>query len=132
MGRNVEITQTYDVDYGWNLIGRYAGMYVSSNVGEDIKMGLARLSNMLATVPNYDYAEMSKDDPSLAPKTVERPAENLLIVTAAVERNNEKVQQTMNNNMQWINKVMAANGLEAAVRCASSPTSSVRKPIRST
>ena len=41
-------------------------MYVSSSVGEDIKMGLSRLSNMLATVPNYDYAEMSKDDPSLA------------------------------------------------------------------
>lgn len=114
MGRNVEITQTYDVDYGWNLIGRYAGMYVSSSVGEDIKMGLSRLSNMLATVPNYDYAEMSKDDPSLAPKAIERPAENLLVVTAAVERNNEKVMQAMQNNMQWINKVMAANGLEAA------------------
>lgn len=113
-GRNVEITQTYDVDYGMNLLGRYAGLYVSSSVGEDIKMGLARLSNMLAAVPNYDYAELSKADPAAAPKLAERPAENLLVVTAAVERDNQKVQAQMQSNMEWIRKVMAANGLEAA------------------
>jgi hypothetical protein len=112
-GRNIEINQTYDVDYGWNLIGRYAGMYVSSNVGEDMKMGLNRLSNMLATVPNYDYAELSKDDPSKAPKLVDRPAENLLVVTAVVPRDNAKVQAQMQSNIEWIKKVMAANGLEA-------------------
>ncbi len=113
-GRNIQITQSYDVDYGWNLIGRYAGLYVSSNVGEDMKMGLSRLSNMLATVPNYDYAELSKDDPSKAPKLVDRPAENLLIVTAVVPRDNAKVQAQMMGNIDWIKKVMAANGLEAA------------------
>lgn len=112
--RNVEITQTYDVDYGWNIIGRYAGLYVSSNIGEDMKMGLARLSNLLAAVPNYDYAQLSKDDPSKAPKLADRPAENLLVVTAAVERDNVRVQAQMQSNVEWIKKVMAANGLEAA------------------
>ena len=112
--RNVEITQTYDVDYGWNLLGRYAGLYVSSNIGEDMKLGLARLSNMLASVPNIDYAELAKSDASMVPKLADRPAENLLVVTAAVERNNEVVRTTMTNNMQWIQKVMAANNLEAA------------------
>jgi hypothetical protein len=112
-GRNVEVTQTYDVNYGWNILGRYAGLYVSSSVGEDIKLGLRRLSNMLAAVPNYDYAELSKNDPSRAPKIVERPATNLLVVSAAVERNNEKVQSQMQSNMEWIQKVIAANGLEA-------------------
>lgn len=113
-GRNIEITQTYDIDYGWNLIGRYAGLYVSSNVGEDMKLGLSRLSNMLATVPNYDYAELSKTDPSMAPKLADRPAENLLVVTAVVPRDNAKVQAQMQGNMEWIRKVMASNGLEAA------------------
>lgn len=113
-GRNIAITQTFDVDYGWNLIGRYAGLYVSSNVGEDMKLGLSRLSNMLATVPNYDYAELSRDDPSKAPKLADRPAENLLVVTAVVPRDNDKVQAQMKGNVEWISKVMAANGLEAA------------------
>ncbi len=111
--RNVEITQTYDVDYGWNLLGRYGGMYVSRHVGDDIKLGLGKLTNMLATVPNFDYADLSKDDPSRAPKTVEVPAENLLFASAAVERDNVKVQQAMQNNLQWIRKVIDANGLEA-------------------
>ena len=112
--RNVQITQTYDVDYGWNLLGRYAGLYVSSSIGEDMKLGLSRLSDMLAAVPNIDYNELAKANPSMVPKIVERPAENLLVVTAAVERNNEVVRRTMLNNLQWIEKVMAANGLEAA------------------
>ncbi|MFP7723677.1 SRPBCC family protein [Lysobacter sp. A3-1-A15] len=113
-GRNVEITQTYDVDYGWNLIGRYAGMYVSSNVGADMKLGLQRLSNMLAAVPNYDYSELSKDDPEKAPRLQDRPAENLLFVSAAVPRDNEAVAKQMTGNMEWIRRVMAANNLEAA------------------
>ncbi|RPE77119.1 SRPBCC family protein [Vulcaniibacterium tengchongense] len=113
-GRNIQITQTYDVDYGWNLIGRYAGLYVSSNVGEDMKLGLGRLSNMLAAVPNYDYAELSKDDASKAPKIVQRDAENVLALTAVVERTNEKVMGQMKINQEWIKKNMEANGLEAA------------------
>lgn len=111
--RNVKITQTYDVDYGMDLLGRYAGMYVSSSVGSDIKMSLTRLSNMLAAVPNYDYSLLSKDNPENAPRIEDRPAQNVLIVGAAVERNNEVVQRTMNNNMQWIEKVMKANNLVA-------------------
>lgn len=112
--RNVKITQTYDVDYGMDLIGRYAGMYVSSGAGERMKMSLSRLTNMLAAVPNLDYAEFSATDPSMAPKIVDRPAENLLVVGASVERNNDVVQRTIGNNMQWIDKVMKANNLVAA------------------
>src|SRR5690606_24514317 len=111
--RNVKITQVYDVDYGMNLLGRYAGMYVSSNMGQEMKMSLARLSNMLAAVPNYDYDELSKDDPSMAPRVEQRQASNLLVVGAQVERNNDVVQRTMKNNMQWIDKVMKANDLVA-------------------
>ncbi len=111
--RNVRITQTYDVDYGMNLFGRYAGMYVASGMGDRMKMSLSRLSNMLAAVPNFDYTELSKDDPSRAPSIVERPAANLLLVSTTVERNNDVVERTMKNNMQWIDKVMKANNLEA-------------------
>lgn len=106
--RNVRITQSYDVDYGMNLLGRYSGMYVSSGVGEAMKMSLQRLTNMLAAVPNYDYNEFEVE-----PTLVDRPAVNLLVVTAAVERNNDVVQRTMKNNMQWIERVMKENNLVA-------------------
>lgn len=111
--RNVEITQTYDVDYGWNLLGRYAGLYVTRHVGDDMKMGLARLVNMLSSVPNVDYAV--KDSKMTTPKVVERPAEDLLVVSAgAVERGNAQIQASMTANSEWIKRVIDANGLEAA------------------
>jgi hypothetical protein len=112
--RNVEIVQTYDVDYGFDLLGRYSGLYIRS-VGDDIKLGLGKLTNMLAGVPNYDYArDFGHDDPANLPKIVELPAENLLFAPASVERDPDKIQTAMNNNLQWIRKVMDANGLEAA------------------
>ena len=113
-GRNTMITQTYDVDYGWDLLGRYSGMYVASNFGQDMKLSLSRLTNMLSTVPNLDYSEFGKDDPSKAPRTEDRPAENLLVVSAAVPRENEAVAKQMKSNLEWIRKVMDANDLVAA------------------
>ena len=111
-GRNVEITQKYNVDYGWDLLGRYSGLYVSRNVGDDMKLGLSRLSNMLATVPNVDYRVEGSKLTDL--EAVQRPAEHLLVVTAgAVERNNETIKASMKGNMEWINRTMAANNLVA-------------------
>ncbi|BCT91301.1 polyketide cyclase [Lysobacter helvus] len=111
--RNVEIVQTYDVDYGFDLLGRYSGMYIRS-VGDDIKLGLGKLTNMLAGVPNYDYAaDFGRKDPANLPKVVELQGENLLTAPASVERDPEKIQTAMSNNLQWIRKVMDANGLEA-------------------
>src|SRR6478752_303184 len=55
--RNVKITQEYRVNYGWDLIGRYAGMYVNRNIGDDVKRGLDKFSSLLATVPKFDYSQ---------------------------------------------------------------------------
>jgi len=110
-GRNVEITQDYNVDYGWNLFGRYAGLYVSRNVGDTMKLGLSRLSNMLASVPNFDYRV---DGSSLTGLEItEIPAENLLVVNAgAIERNNEVIKKAMKDNVEWIARTMEASELE--------------------
>ena len=109
--RNVEITQDYDVDYGWNLLGRYAGMYVSRHVGDDMKMGLARIANMLAAVPNVDYAVTGSKMGT--PKVVERAEEDVLFVNAGnVERGNAQIQASITSNHEWLRRVMDANGLE--------------------
>ena len=112
-GRNIQITQRYDVDYGWNLLGRYAGLYVRGHVGEDMKLSLGKLTSMLAGVPNVDYRADGVPLTNLA--VVDVPAENLLVVSAgAVERNNEKIKQSMKSNSEWIKRTMDANGLVAA------------------
>lgn len=111
-GRNVKITQSYDVDYGWDLLGRYAGLYVGRHVGDDMKLGLERLSNMLTTVPNVDYAAT----PGMTEvHVVDMPATNLLVVTAgSIDRDDDKLQASMRANMEWINRNLSANGLTAA------------------
>ncbi|MDH5834888.1 SRPBCC family protein [Luteimonas kalidii] len=110
-GRNMEITQTYHVDYGWNLLGRYAGMYVRGHVGEDMKLGLSKLASMLAAVPNVDYRADGVRLTDLG--VVDTPAENLLSVSAgAVERNNEVIKDSMKSNTEWIKRTMDANDLE--------------------
>ena len=111
--RNVKITQTYDVDYGWNLLGRYAGLYVSRHVGDDVKLGLGRMTNMLASVPNFDYR--AEGVPLVDLKLVDLPAEDLLVVTAGnIERNNDLIKASIKANQEWIKRVMESNGLEAA------------------
>ena len=106
--RNVKITQKYKVDYGWNILGRYEGLYVSRNVGDAMKMGLGRLGNMFATIPNYDYAVIEQ-----RPALVERPAQNVIFVPSTVARDNDVVEGQMQTNWKWIEKVMQDNGLEA-------------------
>jgi hypothetical protein len=111
--RNVEITQSYDVDYGWNIFGRYAGLYVSRHVGDDMKLALQKLSNLLAQVPNVDYRVQGSKLENIG--IVELPAQDLLVVNAgSIERNNQKIENSMKANMEWIRRTMAANNLEPA------------------
>jgi len=110
--RNVEITQTYDIDYGWDLLGRYSGLYVARHIGDDMKMGLGRLVGMLAAVPNEDYAIAGSKLTGF--KVIDRPAEDVLFVNAGnVERGNSQIQASINANSEWIKRVMEANDLEA-------------------
>lgn len=111
--RNVKITQEYTVDYGFDLFGRYAGLYVSRHVGDDIKLGLSRLQTMLAGVPNIDYRDSTTTLADLG--IVELGAEDLLVVNAGnIDRSNETIRQSIKDNMEWIKRVMDSNGLEAA------------------
>jgi hypothetical protein len=107
--RNVEVRQRYRVEYGWNLFARYAGMYVSGNVGNNIKFGLAQLANALASVPRLDYSKYEHEI-----SIVDLPAQNVLKVPTVAKRSNDEIALAMTNQMQWIDKVVADNNLEKA------------------
>ena len=110
--RNVEITQTYDVSYGWDLLGRYSGLYVARHVGDDMKLGLSRIVGMLASIPNEDYGVSGSK--LVGFKVVDRPAEDVLYVaTGNIDRANTAIQSSIGANSEWIKRVMDANGLEA-------------------
>jgi effector-binding domain-containing protein len=106
--RNVKITQEYRVNYGWDLMGRYAGLYVNRNIGDDVKRGLDKFSALLATIPKYDYAQHPNEF-----VFEQSPAQDALIVSTAAKRSNDEIAIQMQNQVSWINKVMEANGLVA-------------------
>ncbi len=112
--RNVKITQTYDVHYGINIFGRYVGMYVSRNIGDGMKSSLAKLSNLLASIPNFDYKQQGTTLANLG--IVDVPAEDVLYVTAGnIDRNTDAIKGSINANQEWINRAIAANpGIEVA------------------
>ncbi|MEZ5463754.1 MAG: hypothetical protein R3F22_00725 [Lysobacteraceae bacterium] len=66
----VNITMGYDVDYGWNLFGRYAGLYLSRNIGDDIEAGLNNIVDVLATMPNFDYSYLDLEEVAVQPMNV--------------------------------------------------------------
>ena len=106
--RNVKITQEYRVNYGWDLLGRYAGLYVNRNIGDDVKRGLDKFSTLLATIPKFDYSQHGGEF-----SFVELPMQDALVVSTAAKRSNDEIEIQMTNQKSWIDKVMAANGLVA-------------------
>lgn len=112
-GRKIEIKQTYDVEYGFNLLGRYAGMYTKSYMGEDMKMGLSKLGRILTDIPNMPYDKMTV--PLSPPKVVELPAEDVLVISSGTLVNDiSDVWLSVKKNNEWISRALAANGLQAA------------------
>ena len=107
--QNVKITQTFNVEYGYDLLGRYAGLYITDNVGEDMKLGLGKFSNLIATIPRFDY---SQHDAEFA--FVDLPAQNVLSATATAKRANDDIAVAMTNQLKWIEQVMEENDLESA------------------
>ena len=106
--QNIKITQEYRVDYGWDLIGRYAGLYVNRNIGDDVKRGLDRLSALLASIPKFDYSAHTGEFAIL-----DMPMQDVLLVSTSAKNNNDEISVAMENQVSWIKKVMAANGLVA-------------------
>jgi hypothetical protein len=112
-GRNIEITENYDVTYGWDLMGRYAGLYVAGHVGDDMKMGLERLANLLTSVPNVDYRMQGSNWVNF--RTEDVPAEHLLVVNAgSIARDPDKLAAAMKSDIEWIKRSMESSGLVAA------------------
>ena len=107
--QNVKITPRYTVDYGWNILGRYAGLYVTRSVGDEMKAGLGKVSNLFATIPRFDY---SQHEPGFT--FTDLPATNALVVTTAAKRANDDIALAMTNQLKWIEQVMEKSGLEAA------------------
>jgi len=101
-GKTVTITMGYDVDYGWDLLGRYSGMYLEGDPATQIQIHLQRLQDMLATFPNVDYKDTQVDL-----KEVE--ARPLLYVETTAKRSLDEVADATDKALTLIQAVVKKN-----------------------
>jgi hypothetical protein len=47
-----------EVDYGWDLIGRFAGLYLNGEIGDLMFRSLGRFRQLLGQIPQVDYSQV--------------------------------------------------------------------------
>lgn len=103
----VDITWTYDVKYGWNLISRYSGLYIHGAPDALIQNSLKNFTDMLAGIPNLDYA-------GLDPKIVNMPQQPILLVSTSAKRNLTDLDAATDNAVSEIQAAMKKLGVHQA------------------
>jgi len=58
-GKTVKVTLGFDVDYGWDLLARYSGLYLEGEPATQMQLHLTELEKLLATIPNQDYKDQT-------------------------------------------------------------------------
>jgi hypothetical protein len=106
-GRTVEIRWGYQVDYGWNLFGRYAGLYVTRTAGDDLRVGLGNLTGLLATMPNFDYKSLEINQVQVEPV-------HMLFMSLNSDRNITAVENAMVGALETLRRTITQNKLEIA------------------
>lgn len=106
-GRTVKVTEAYDVDYGWNLLWRYGGLYINGEPSAIVQTTLASLSAMMAGFPNTDYTNQDI-------RIAEISAKPLFLVSTKAERSLDAVEEATLAAREKIDAALKKAGLTAA------------------
>lgn len=109
------VTWSYDVDYGWNLIGRYSSLWIHGDPSTIIQYGLDSLQNMLAGIANVDYSKVH-------PGLYKADATPILLVSTKAPRTVDDIDTAKTAAMKELQAAMAKLGVKAA-----GPTTTIRK-----
>lgn len=77
-----ELPLHLDSRFGWNVVGRYMGLFMDRLVGRDFESGLANLRELADRFPNIDIA-------GIEPRLIELPARKLTVVSVSVSPQDE-------------------------------------------
>jgi len=106
-GRITKVTWAYDVDYGWDLLARYSGLYINGDPATQIQLNLASLQQQMAAIPNVDYTmtEIFVADVPVQPQ---------LVVATTAPRSLDDVAAATDKALEEIGAVMKKNNLSPA------------------
>ncbi|HEY6619327.1 MAG TPA: SRPBCC family protein [Steroidobacteraceae bacterium] len=104
-GNATRTTWTVDVDMGANPIGHYVGLTMDGMLGKDFASGLAKLKNLVESMPNTDIAGFRAEP-------VQLTAVPLLVVTETAPL--DAISKAYADGFGQIAKFMAKNKLHQA------------------
>lgn len=105
-GKTVRVKMAYDVDYGWNLLWRFSGLYIHGVPDSLLQSNLANLSGMMAGFPNVDYSD-------LPIRMIDMTAKPILFVSTKAPRTLEDVDTASEAAKTQIEATMEKAGLTA-------------------
>lgn len=103
-GRITKVTWAYDVEYGWDLIARYSGLYINGDPATQIQLNLASLQQQMAAIPNVDYTQYEVF-------VADVPAQPQLVVPTTAPRSLDEVAAATDKAMEEIAAFMKKNNL---------------------
>jgi hypothetical protein len=109
-GKSTVLRWVVEVDYGWDLFGRYSGLYLDGHVGEFMASGLVKLSQMMSGIPNADYSQVEVT-------MVDLPPTDLLYVggnSPAAPRSWDEAEQKMMASWKEVETYMRRANLQAS------------------
>ncbi len=106
-GRTVRVTESYDVNYGWNLLWRFGGLYINGEPSAVVQGTLASLSAMMAGFPNTDYRDQDI-------KVVEITAKPLFLIATQAPRSLDEVADATSAAKEKLDAALKKAGLTQA------------------
>ncbi|MGH8123951.1 MAG: hypothetical protein ACREPT_14415 [Rudaea sp.] len=106
-GKTIKVTLGYDVDYGWDLLARYSGLYLGGDPATQIQVHLSELEKLLTTIPNVDY----KDETFALKDVVARP---ILFVSTQAKRTLDDVADATDKALTAIQAAVKKNNLNVS------------------
>lgn len=69
-GAKTTVHWTFEADYGYNLVGRYAALLLSSVIRKDYEHGLRNLAAIATTLPRADFSDLEIEQLVIAASTI--------------------------------------------------------------
>lgn len=111
-GRITEVTWSYDVAYGWNLVNRFANLYIHGDPDAFIQFSLNDMQNVLAGVTNVDYSE-------LVPSIEQSQPTPVLLVSTSIQRKDG--QEAVDDEIKRITTLLQADAKKLGVNTTGGP-----------
>jgi hypothetical protein len=111
-GRLTEVTWAYDVTYGWNLVNRFANLYIHGDPDAFIQFSLNDLQNVLAGVTNVDYKD-------LIPSIEQTQPTPVLLVSTSIQRKDG--QEAVEDEVKRITALLQASAKKLGVNVTGGP-----------